>query len=104
MDVHFYDLSVRIGCQGGPSDTLCCQGNTAASAGGQASWKEMRSVAVRAEQQIAAGQAEVAAAQEHNQLLQEMLHDAQVRLPGLQTRLVCRLPNPHPAIAFSIPS
>ena len=51
----------------------------------------MRSVAVRAEQQIAAGQAELAAAQEHNQLLQEMLHDAQVRLPGLQTYLGCYL-------------
>ena len=47
-------------------------------------------MAVRFEQKVAAGQAELAAAQEHTQLLQEMLHDAQVCLAGLQTHLGCK--------------
>lgn len=69
---------------------LCCQGSATSAAGVQASFQEMRSMNVRSEQQIAAGQAELAAAQEHTQLLQEMLHDAQVCQPGLQIYLGCK--------------
>ena len=70
--------------------TLCCQGSATSTAGVQASFQEMRSMNVRSEQQIAAGQAELAAAQEHTQLLQEMLHDAQVDQLGLQIHLGCK--------------
>lgn len=97
MDVHCYSWSVRIGCQ--RCYIFCLQdwplhSVLTSSAAVQASVEELRSSCDLAEVLMAASQAELAAAQEHARLLQEMLQDTQVLSDLSVLHIHCKATSP----------